>query len=349
MLNYDRDRTASGCAAAVLVFVFVLLLAAHAPAAIVFYSTRDGNCDIYVMNDDGSHVTPLTNTPLKEYLPRWSPDGGRIVFERDLRSAQGQQFDIFLMDADGGNERPLTHHPKLDASPTWAPDGRHIAFTSNRRGNFEIYIMEVASGALRQLTKTAWEEGFSSAPNWSPDGHHIAYEHVGANGRHIYIVDREGRRPRPFLKGPQPHLVGEHLISRYEPRWSPDGQHLMYDEIEYQFDPAKPLRVSNKLIVVDKHGRHPNVLKIPETWYVGAACWAADGTQILFVAAEERLLDQLPIQNYDMYRYHRSSGKVEQLTDTPYKEVSPDWTPLQLSVSTDGKISTQWGQVKRAD
>ncbi len=348
MLTY-RDRTASGCAAACLVLVFMLLPAAHAFAAIVFYSTRDGNCDIYVMNDDGSTVTPLTNTPLREYLPRWSPDGSRIVFERDLRSAQGQQFDIFLMDADGSNERRLTHHPKLDGSPTWAPDGRHIAFTSNRGGNFEIYILEVASGELRQLTKTARAAGFSSAPNWSPDGHHIAYQHVGANGRHIYIVDIEGNRPRPFLKGPQPHLVGEHLISRYTQCWSPDGQHLMYAEIEYQFDPAKPLRVSNKLIVVDKHGRHPNVLKIPETWLVSDACWAAGGTQILFVAAEDRLLDQLPIQNFDIYRYHRASGKIVQLTDTPYREFSPDWVPLYLPVSAAGQFPAQWGELKREE
>lgn len=341
----DREETASVRAAAFLALVSMLLAAVHAPAAIVFRSTRDGIGDIYVMNDDGSTITRLTNTPLPEYRPRWSPDGSGILFVRKFRE---QHANIFLIEADGGNERHLTHHPS-DGQPTWAPDGRHIAFKSRRSGNAEIHIMEVASGGLRQLTKTAWEEGFSSAPNWSPDGHHIAYEHVGANGRHIYIVDREGRRQRPFLKGPQPHLVGEHLISRYEPRWSPDGQHLMYDEIEYQFDPTKPLRVSNKLIVVDKHGRHPNVLKIPETWYVGAACWAADGTQILFVAAEDRLLDQLPIRNYDIYRYHRSSGKIAQLTDTPYKEVSPDWTPLQLSVSADGKISTQWGQVKRAD
>ena len=345
MLTY-RGETAWGRAAAFLMLVFMLLLpAANAFAAIVFHSNRDGNRDIYVMNDDGSDVIKLTNTPLAERSPRWAPDGSRILFVRKFRE---QHANIFLMDADGGNELHLTHHPS-DGQPTWAPDGHYIAFKSRRSGNAEIYILEVASGQLRQLTQTAREEGFSSAPNWSPDGQHIAYEYVGANGRQIYIVDIEGKRPRPFLKGPQPHLVGDHLISRYMPRWSPDGQHLMYFEDEYQFDPAKPLRVSNKLIVVNKHGRHPNVLKIPETWLVEYACWAAGSRQILFVAAEEGLLNPLPIQNYDIYRYHRSSGKLTQLTDTPYKEVSPDWLPLQLSVSADGMFSTRWGEVKREE
>ena len=343
MLTY-RSETAWVRAAAFLILVFMMFAAVNAFAAIVFRSNRDGNGDIYVMNDEGSHVTQLTNTPLSEYRPRWSPDGSRILFVRKFRE---QHANIFLMDADGSNERHLTHHPS-DGQPTWAPDGHHIAFKSRRSGNTEIHIMAVASGQLRQLTKTARAEGFSSAPNWSPDGRHIAYEHVGANGRQIYIVDIEGKRPRPFLKGPQPHLVGEHLISRYEPRWSPDGQHLMYDEITYQFDPAKPLRVSNKLIVVDKHGRHPDVLALPETWYIGSACWAAGGKQILFVAEEDGLLELEPLlfRNYDIYRYYRSSGKLTQLTDTPYREVSPDWLPLSLPVAAAGKLPTQWGQLK---
>lgn len=66
----DRGETASVRAAAFLALVSMLLAAVHAPAAIVFRSTRDGIGDIYVMNDDGSTITRLTNTPLPEYRPR---------------------------------------------------------------------------------------------------------------------------------------------------------------------------------------------------------------------------------------------------------------------------------------
>ena len=45
-----------------------------------FYSNRDGNYEIYVMDADGSNQTRLTNTPADEIDPAWSPDGGQIVF-----------------------------------------------------------------------------------------------------------------------------------------------------------------------------------------------------------------------------------------------------------------------------
>ncbi|NRA09710.1 MAG: PD40 domain-containing protein, partial [Myxococcales bacterium] len=41
---------------------------------IAFYSVRDGNFEIYVMNAvDGSNQTRLTNDPSDDTSPAWSP------------------------------------------------------------------------------------------------------------------------------------------------------------------------------------------------------------------------------------------------------------------------------------
>ena len=45
------------------------------------------------------------------------------------------------MNADGSDLKRLTRSPGLDVRPAWSPDGSRIAFTSNRDGNYEIYVM----------------------------------------------------------------------------------------------------------------------------------------------------------------------------------------------------------------
>ena len=41
---------------------------------IAFYSGRDGNTEIYIMNADGSGQTRLTNNAANDGHPAWSPN-----------------------------------------------------------------------------------------------------------------------------------------------------------------------------------------------------------------------------------------------------------------------------------
>jgi Tol biopolymer transport system component len=76
---------------------------------ILFTSNRDrtgggpglGNwSDIYVMNPDGSGLVNLTNrSPESELRPAWSPDGTRIVFQREVAGTY-HDTEIFVMNAD---------------------------------------------------------------------------------------------------------------------------------------------------------------------------------------------------------------------------------------------------------
>src|SRR5215213_4575212 len=49
---------------------------------IAFTSARDGNYEIYKMNEDGSNQTNLTNNAASDIMPAWSPDGTKIAFTR---------------------------------------------------------------------------------------------------------------------------------------------------------------------------------------------------------------------------------------------------------------------------
>ena len=89
-----------------LLSTIILCMSTPTNADIVFQSDRDGNSNIYVVNDDGSHVRQLTHSLLRDTQPTWSPDGSQIAFMRDLHSTgagKGQQDDVFIMQADGSN------------------------------------------------------------------------------------------------------------------------------------------------------------------------------------------------------------------------------------------------------
>ena len=104
---------------------------------IAFSSKRDGDFEIYVMEADGSNLRRLTENEAWDGGPSWSPDGQHIAFSAGS--------DIYVMDADGRNQRRLTENGGSD--PSWSPDGQHIAFVSDRDGNAEIYVMDLAGTA----------------------------------------------------------------------------------------------------------------------------------------------------------------------------------------------------------
>src|SRR6266498_3846919 len=91
---------------------------ARSPDQIVFVSTRQGGQeDIYLMNDDGTQVTNLTNHAGKDFKPAWSSDGTKIAFHSD----RDGNFEIYVMNADGTNQTRVTNDPSTDQQPRWRP------------------------------------------------------------------------------------------------------------------------------------------------------------------------------------------------------------------------------------
>ena len=67
------------------------------------------------------------------------------------------------MDADDGNLQRLTQDNARVWVSAWSPDGTRIAFTSDRDGNREIYVMELAGRSLLRLTDNQVLDGI---PAW---------------------------------------------------------------------------------------------------------------------------------------------------------------------------------------
>lgn len=106
--------------------------------------------------------------------PRWSPDGGRLVFERQaIFLFGGRETNLFVVNADGSELRRVTPNELFAIDPDWSPDGSSIAFLSSAPVNGEqlpfandIYTVGPDGTGVRRLTT----DGISALPNWTTDG-----------------------------------------------------------------------------------------------------------------------------------------------------------------------------------
>jgi hypothetical protein len=97
----------------------------------------------------------------------------------------------------------LTFGPGLQINPAWSHDGRFIAYSSDRGGNFDIWVQPVGGGDPVQVThspSTEWQ------PDWSPDGNSIAFRSEREGGG-LFVIPAFGPRTKDLLVWISPALV----------------------------------------------------------------------------------------------------------------------------------------------
>lgn len=262
---------------------------------IVFWTRRDRNYEIYLMNADGSDPINLTNDPAFDREPSWSPDGMQIAFS----SARDGNAEIYVMNADGSNVIRLTDNPTTDEVPVWSPDGTQLAFQSNRDGNFEIYLMNADGSDPINLTNNPAND---ELPAWSPDGTQIAFTSHRDRNAEIYVMNADGSDPINLTHNPANDIYAD---------WSPDGTAIAF---------ASNRTASNlDIYVMGANGSNPtNLTSSPER--DGSPAWSLDGTQIAFVSYRDG--------NDEIYVMRADGGNIIRLTDHPAEDEWPRWRPL---------------------
>ncbi len=142
--------------------------------------------------------------------PMWSPEGNRILYPSPLGGGA-----IWSVGVDGGAPARVTREIATGLVRL-APRGEAIAYLSDKGGNPEIWLWNVATGTDRQLTNLGAR---INALSWSPDGKTLAFSALRYGQFDLWSIDVATGKVLRVTSDP-----------RYEtyPVWTPDGRSLLY-------------------------------------------------------------------------------------------------------------------------
>jgi tricorn protease len=108
--------------------------------------------------------------------------------------------DIWTADESGANAQRLTDNQARDQFPRFSPDGQSVAFSSNRQGNYDVFVVPAAGGDPRQLT---FNSANDEVVGWSNDGKRIVFSSSRGNGAFpgvatLWEVPADGGIERPI-------------------------------------------------------------------------------------------------------------------------------------------------------
>jgi len=170
--------------------------------------------DLYTLPITGGTATRITSGLAWDAVPRFSPDGRRILFASDRTGAD----QLWTVDVDGADPRAVTRDAgNIYAVPTWAPDGEFVAVNrsavSGTSTAAQMTLLHTGGGSGIRLV-----EGNAMGPAFSRDGRWFYF----STGTEIRRLNRR--------TGEQTRVVGGYQrVFRPEP--SGDGRYLAFGTV----------------------------------------------------------------------------------------------------------------------
>jgi len=173
-------------------------------------------------------------------------------------------------------------------------DGQFVAFLSDRDRQMDVWVTQIGSGQLHNLTRGSMPELVNPSVRtlgFSPDGSLVTFwvRKQGSSGGDISIwaVPTLGGQPKPYLEG----------VAEFD--WSHDGSRLAY----HTPGPGDPLFVTDG---TRRTGDKP-IFAAPAGLHSHFPLWAPDAAYLYFV--QGTLPDKL-----DIWRINAAGGTPERIT-----------------------------------
>jgi Tol biopolymer transport system component len=249
----------------------------------------------------------------------WGVADTALVFVQGeilITSTRNGSADLFALDRDDpGALTQITDDLANEIGGVYSPDGSQIAFSSDREGNFELYVVDADGGNARRLTETTSNE---AEPAWTPDGRQIVYQTDAAGATQVWIMDRNGANQRALTMGATANL---------EPTVSPDGSRIAFTSV----------RDGNyEIYLMNLDGSNQqNATRSAESKETSPA-WLDDGTIVFLREHREGRQSTWVVVKYDLI------GETEVLTDSTMVVTDFAISPADglLAVTTQGVNET---------
>jgi TolB protein len=250
-----------------------------------------GAKEIVIADYDGASMAPVTKNGSINLSPVWSPDARSLAF---VSYKQGYPDLYRAFPFERRPDQTLAAFSGINSSPAFSPDGKSLAMTLSKDGNPEIYVLNLASGTMRRLTRHA---GIDTEPTWAPTGRQIAFISDRTGVPHVYVMDDQGGSVRQITSG------GFHT----QPRWSPRGDTIAYTQRAGAHD----------IWVVDVDGSNPR--RVTSGGDNQGPTWAPSGRHLAFQSNR--------LGRWQIFAVLAADGSTTAITKGNADNTSPSWSP----------------------